>query len=55
MGGEHNQDLEFLAELAEAGHLKPFIDKSYPLEQTADAHRHADTGRKRGNVVIKVR
>ena len=55
MGGEHNKDLDFLKELAEAGHLKPFIDQSYPLEQTADAHRHADTGRKRGNVVIKVR
>ena len=53
-GGEQSKDLDFLKELAEAGHLKPFIDQSYPLEQTADAHRHADTGRKRGNVVIKV-
>lgn len=52
--GENNQNLDFLKELADAGHLKPFIDKTFPLEQTADAHRHADTGRKRGNVVIKV-
>ncbi len=54
MGGESNQALDFLKELAEVGHLKPFIDKTFSLEQTADAHRYADTGRKRGNVVIRV-
>jgi NADPH:quinone reductase-like Zn-dependent oxidoreductase len=54
MAPDRVEDLVTLTGLLESGQLKPVIDRRYPLEQTAEAHRYADTGRKRGSVVITV-
>jgi NADPH:quinone reductase-like Zn-dependent oxidoreductase len=45
-------DLQALADLAEAGSFKPVVDRHYPFEQIAEAHRYVDSGRKKGNVII---
>jgi NADPH:quinone reductase-like Zn-dependent oxidoreductase len=54
LSGETPADLLIIKELIDEGKLKSVVDRSYPLEQAADAHRYAESGHKTGAVVITV-
>lgn len=50
----NKQDLLVLKDLLETGKLVPVIDRCYPLNETAEAIRHLETGHAKGKVVITV-
>ena len=54
MSVKKNDALTFLAQMIVAEELTIVIDRTYPLEQIADAHRFVETGHKRGSVVVLV-
>ena len=46
--------IEQIAALMAAGRFVPVIDRTYPMEQIADAYRYVETGGKTGNVLISI-
>jgi NADPH:quinone reductase-like Zn-dependent oxidoreductase len=54
IGRRSKQDVLLLKELIEAGEFRAVVDRRYPLEQVAEAHRYVETWQKTGNVVLTI-
>jgi NADPH:quinone reductase-like Zn-dependent oxidoreductase len=54
LASEKPDDLVFIKELIEAGQFKSVIDRCYPMDKAAEAHRYAESGRKKAQVVISM-
>jgi NADPH:quinone reductase-like Zn-dependent oxidoreductase len=52
LSSESSEDLVFIRRLVEEGKIKSLIDKRYPLEKTAEAHRYVEKGYRTGSVII---
>lgn len=50
----NDSDLDFLRGLMEEEKLKPVIEKCYPLNQIVEAHRHVESGRTKGKVILEI-
>lgn len=54
IASEKSDNLVFIRELIEEGKFRSIIDRCYPLQQAAEAHRYVESGQKTGSVVITV-
>ena len=54
LASENGADLAVLAGMAERGELTPAVERTFPLERTADAVQHLKDGKARGKVVVAV-
>ncbi|HLM32476.1 MAG TPA: zinc-binding dehydrogenase, partial [Gaiellaceae bacterium] len=48
------EDFAGVYELVANGRVKPLVDRVFPLEEAAEAHRHLESGRQFGKVVLTV-
>ena len=54
IGRYRKEDLLLVKELVDEGTYRPVIDRTYALDEIADAVRYVESGRKTGNVVLRV-
>jgi NADPH:quinone reductase-like Zn-dependent oxidoreductase len=54
LGNYSADDLAHIVSLAESGRYQAVIDRTYDLADIVEAHRYVDTGRKKGNVVLRI-
>jgi NADPH:quinone reductase-like Zn-dependent oxidoreductase len=55
IGRYRREDLRLVAELVDGGEYRPVIDRTYALDEVVEATRYVESGRKTGNVVLRVR
>jgi len=48
------EDLDYIVNLVEQGALTPIIDRTFALDEISAAHRFAESGKKAGNLSIRV-
>jgi len=51
---QNKVDLDYLTNLLEEGKLISVVDKTFPLEEIAEAHRYGESGGKKGNVAVSL-
>ncbi len=51
---QRHEDLVAVSKMIEEGKLKSIIDKIFPLNKAAEAHKYVEQGNKKGNVIISV-
>jgi NADPH:quinone reductase-like Zn-dependent oxidoreductase len=54
IGRRRREDILLLKRLIEAGEFRAVVDRTYPMDQAAEAHRYVETWRKAGNVVLTI-
>jgi NADPH:quinone reductase-like Zn-dependent oxidoreductase len=54
LSSEKPEDLLYIKGLVEAGKIKSIIDKRYPMEDAAEAHRYIEKGSRTGSVTITI-
>jgi NADPH:quinone reductase-like Zn-dependent oxidoreductase len=53
-GRRSREDVQLLKELIEAGAYRAVVDRVYPMDQVAEAHRYVEAWHKAGNVVLRI-
>ena len=52
--GEKPEELLALKKMIEDGSIRPVVDRTYPMEQAADAHRRVESEQRLGTIAISI-